>query len=262
MAVQERNGAAASPAAPDGSRMTLAEHIAELRSRLIKALVAVAAGAVVGFLLYDRVLDFLIQPYCDVLPPERACRLIITDPLEGFSVRLKVSGYVGLLLASPVVFWQLWRFVTPGLHANEKRFAVPFVVSSVVLFCVGAGLAMWSFPRALDFLIAIGGEDLETFYTPGKYLSLIVFMMLAFGAGFLVPVLLTFLQLAGIVTPRRLASLRRYAIVGIFVVGAVITPSGDPVTLCALAIPMVLLYEASILVGRMSARRRRAPAGT
>ena len=256
MAVQERNGAAASPAAPDGSRMTLAEHIAELRSRLIKALVAVAAGAVVGFLLYDRVLDFLIQPYCDVLPPERACRLIITDPLEGFSVRLKVSGYVGLLLASPVVFWQLWRFVTPGLHANEKRFAVPFVVSSVVLFCVGAGLAMWSFPRALDFLIAIGGEDLETFYTPGKYLSLIVFMMLAFGAGFLVPVLLTFLQLAGIVTPRRLASLRRYAIVGIFVVDAVITPSGDPVTLCAMAIPMVLLYEASILVGRLAARRR------
>jgi len=248
------------PDAPalEGGRMSLVEHLTELRSRLIKAVLAVALGMVAGFLLYDRVLDFLIQPYCDILPPDRECRLIITDPLEGFSVRFKVSGYVGLLLASPVVLWQLWRFVTPGLHPTEKRYAVPFVATSISLFVLGAGLALWSLPRALEFLVAIGGEQLETFYTPGKYLSLAIFMMLSFGVGFLFPVLLTFLQLAGIISPQSLARVRRYAIVGIFVTAAVITPSGDPVTLCALAVPMTIFYEGSILIGKI-ARRRRDP---
>jgi sec-independent protein translocase protein TatC len=239
----------------DSSRMTIVEHLTELRSRLIKSLLAIGLGAVVGFLLYDPILGVLIDPYCDILPPGRECRLIITDPLEGFSVRLKVSGYTGLLIASPVVLWQLWRFITPGLYANEKRYAVPFVASAVVLFLLGAGLALWSFPRALDFLVAVGGERLETFFTPGKYLSLITFMMLAFGLGFLFPIVLVFLQLAGVVTPRRLSSLRPYTIVGVFVAVAVITPSGDPVTLCALAVPMVLFYEASIIVGRLLRRR-------
>ena len=239
----------------DGSRMTIVEHLTELRSRLVKSLIGIALGAVVGFVLYDSILDVLIAPYCDILPPDRACRLIITDPLEGFSVRLKVSGYTGLLLASPVVMWQLWRFITPGLYSHEKRYAIPFVASSVALFILGAALALWSFPRALDFLVAVGGERLDTFFTPGKYLSLITFMMLAFGLGFLFPVLLVFLQLAGVLTPRRLASWRRYTIVGIFVAVAVITPSGDPVTLCALAVPMVLFYEAAIVVGRLLRRR-------
>jgi len=247
------------PGDRNDARMTVVEHLTELRSRLIKALVAVAIGGVAGFLLYHRILDFLIEPYCDILPPDRTCGLVVTDPLEGFSVRFKVSAYAGLLLASPVVLWQLWRFITPGLYPNEKRYAVPFVASAVLLFVTGAGLALWSFPRALDFLVAVGGDDLQTFYTPSKYLSLITFMMLAFGIGFLFPILLVFLQIAGIVTPRRLASLRRYTIVGVFVVVAVITPSGDPITLIALAGPMYLFYEASILIGRIlkSSRSRR-----
>jgi sec-independent protein translocase protein TatC len=242
----------------DSGRMTLVEHLAELRGRLIKALLAVAVGGAVGFALYDPVLDQLVEPYCALLAdedPGRPCRLVITDPLESFSIRLKVSAYLGLLIASPVVLWQLWRFITPGLYPREKRYAVPFVVSSIVLFVLGALLALWTFPRTLEFLSAFAGESTEAFYTPGKYLGLLTFMMLAFGIGFEFPVVLVALQAAGVLHWRRLVSWRRYAVVVIFLVGAVITPSGDPVTLCALAVPMLLFYEGAILLGRFVLRR-------
>jgi sec-independent protein translocase protein TatC len=236
-------------------RMTLQEHLRELRSRLIKALVAVALGAVAGFLLYDWILDLLIQPYCDVLPADRECTLLITDPLAGFSIRMKLSGYSGLLLASPVVFWQLWRFITPGLYPREKRFAVPFVAASVLLFVLGAGLALYTIPNALQFLVSIGGSQFEIFYEPNRYLSLVTLMMVAFGAGFEFPILLVFLQMAGILEPSTLARWRRGAVVVIFALVAVITPSGDPISLLALAVPMVLFYEGSILIGRLLRRR-------
>lgn len=253
MSLDERRDAGEE--ALEEGRMTLQEHLAELRSRLIKALAAVALGAVVGFLLYERILDVLIAPYCEVLPADRECTLLVTDPLAGFSIRMKLSGYSGLLLASPVVFWQLWRFITPGLYPREKRFAVPFVAASVVLFALGAGLALYTIPNALEFLVAVGGPQFETFYEPNRYLSLVTMMMVAFGIGFEFPILLVFLQMAGIVQPRRLARMRRGAIVAIFAIVAVVTPSGDPISLLALALPMVLFYEGSILIGRLLQRR-------
>ena len=122
-----------------------------------------------------------------------------TEPLEGFSVRLKIAGYGGIALATPVLLWQLWRFVTPGLYAHEKRLAIPFMVSALTLFVLGAGLAYYTLPRALEFLVDIGGTDnFVTAFQPGKYFSLITYMMLAFGIGFEFPILLVFLQLAGI----------------------------------------------------------------
>ena len=237
---------------PDAA-MTLVEHLAELRRRLFISLIALAVGTAVGLFLYHPVLEALTRPYCDVkqsIDPEAACRLVVTDPLESFSIRLRVSAYLGLLIASPVVLWQVWRFITPGLYEREKRYAVPFVAASVVLFLLGAGLALLTFEKTLDFFAAFGGGDLELLYTPGKYLGLLVMMMLIFGLGFEFPVVLVFLQLAGLLSWRTLARFRRYAIVGIFAVDAVITPSGDPVTLLAMAIPMVLFYEAAILIGR------------
>jgi sec-independent protein translocase protein TatC len=251
---------ARSDAVDDGA-MTVMEHLAELRRRIIIAALAVAVGAIFGFLLYNSVLERLVEPYCDVkqsLDPGATCRLVVTDPLESFSIRLKLSGFLGLLFASPIVLWQVWRFITPGLNPREKRYAVPFVASSIVLFLLGAGLAIWTFPKTLDFFAAFGGSELELLYTPGKYLNLLVMMMAIFGLGFEFPVVLVFLQIAGIVSWRNLASWRRYAIVGIFVIDAVITPSGDPVTLLAMALPMVLFYEAAILIGRLIDRRRRA----
>ncbi len=232
--------------------MSVVEHLTELRKRLVISVVAVVAGGVVAFGLYNHILDFLLDPYCQ-LPrrPPGPCTLFITDPLEGFATRLKVSTWTGLFLASPVVLFQLWRFVTPGLNPNEKRYAVPFVIASVVLFALGAFLAKLTFPRALDFLVGVGGPNLEAIFSPTKYLRLIILMIAAFGLAFEFPVLLVFLQLAGVLTSRRLGSWRRPAAVVIVAVAAIITPSQDPYSLLALAGPMYLFYEGSILVGRL-----------
>ena len=236
-------------------QMTLVEHLEELRGRLLKSILAILAGAVVAWILYPQIYDFLVEPRCEVVPDDE-CRLVITDPVQGLSTRLRVAGYGGVALAMPVLLWQVWRFVTPGLYARERRLAIPFVASALTLFALGAGLAYWTLPRALEFLIEIGG-DLEPFFTPDKYIQLITYMMLAFGVGFEIPILLVFLQMAGLVSNQTLRSWRRYAIVVIVVVVAVITPSGDPISLAVLSVPMYLFYEAAILIGRILDRRRR-----
>jgi sec-independent protein translocase protein TatC len=215
-----------------------------------------------GFALYDVIYDFLVQPYVDLAKARdlglgEDSRLLITDPLEGFGIRMKTSLYAGIAIAMPVILWQVWRFVTPGLYPHEKRYAIPFLVSALTLFVLGAGLAYYTLPRALEFLVDIGGSDnFIVAYSPAKYFKLITYMMLAFGVGFEFPILLVFLQMAGVVGPRELASFRRYAIVGICVVVAVITPSGDPISMLMLSVPMVIFYEAAILIGRIMERRR------
>ncbi|MDQ3681271.1 MAG: twin-arginine translocase subunit TatC [Actinomycetota bacterium] len=237
--------------------MSVVEHLSELRRRLVISIAAVALGAVLAFAVYNRILDFLIGPYCELPQPPRPegpCSLFITDPLEGFATRLKVATWTGLFLASPVVLYQLWRFITPGLNPNEKRYAVPFVMSSIVLFCIGVFIAKSTFPRALDFLVGVGGPDITAIFSPAKYLRLIILMVVAFGVAFEFPVLLVFLQLAGVLSSRRLASWRRSAIVSIVVVAAVITPSQDPYSLLAMAVPMYFFYEASIVIGRLFRR--------
>jgi sec-independent protein translocase protein TatC len=215
--------------------------------------VAVGIGAVIVWIFYDPILDFLKAPLDEADP---RARIILTDPLQGLSTRFKVSGYGGIALATPVILWQVWRFITPGLYPRERRLAVPFVASGVALFVLGAGLAYWTLPRALAFLIDIGGEDIDAFYTPDKYIQLIVYMMLAFGIGFEFPIVLVFLQLAGVLSYQTLARWRRYAIIGIVVLVAVITPSGDPISLAALSLPMYLFYELSIVIGRIITKRR------
>jgi sec-independent protein translocase protein TatC len=251
-------------AAADDGRMTLVEHLAELRGRLIKIVLAVAIGMIVAFALYDPIFDLLIAPYQDVADPDRALAggaLIAGDPLEGFTVRMRLALYGGIALAMPVILWQLWRFVTPGLYAHEKRYAIPFLASALTLFVLGASLAYLTLPRALEFLQTIGGDNLVTGYQPGKYFQLITYMMLAFGIGFEFPIVLIFLQLVGVLSVGALRSARRYAIVGITVLVAVITPSGDPISMLMLSVPMVVFYEVSIVAGIILQRRRRAQTG-
>jgi sec-independent protein translocase protein TatC len=231
--------------------MTVVEHLTELRRRLFISIAAVAVGAVVGFILYEPILSFLKEPYCDTLPKGRPCSLFVQDPLEGFAIRLRIAGYTGLFLAFPVVLYQLWRFITPGLHKREKRYAIPFVSSSIVLFTSGAALAYLTFAKALSFLQSVGGPDFQEIYSPGKYLRLILLMFLAFGLAFEFPVVLVFLELAGVLGTAQLRRWRRPAAVLILIVAAVITPSQDPWTLLAMAGPMYLFYEASILIGRL-----------
>jgi sec-independent protein translocase protein TatC len=251
-------------AAADDGRMTLVEHLAELRGRLIKVVLAVAIGMIVAFALYDPIFDLLIAPYQDVADPDRALAggaLIAGDPLEGFTVRMRLALYGGIAIAMPVILWQLWRFVTPGLYAHEKRYAIPFLASALTLFVLGASLAYLTLPRALEFLQTIGGDNLVTGYQPGKYFQLITYMMLAFGIGFEFPIVLIFLQLVGVLSVGALRSARRYAIVGITVLVAVITPSGDPISMLMLSVPMVVFYEVSIVAGIILQRRRRAQTG-
>jgi sec-independent protein translocase protein TatC len=162
----------------------------------------------------------------------------------------------------PVLLFQLWRFVAPGLYKHERRYALPFVVAGAVLFLLGGGLAYWSVPRALSFLNHVGGANLVQIFSPKPYLSFITKMIVAFGIGFEFPILLCFLQMVGVVTPQQLRRFWRYAAVGIVILVAVITPSGDPITLCVLAVPMYLFYELSILYGRLWQRRRRKKEAT
>ncbi|HUW01039.1 MAG TPA: twin-arginine translocase subunit TatC [Acidimicrobiales bacterium] len=237
-------------------RMSLVEHLTELRDRLIKCVVAVAIGMLLGWILYPWIFETLLDPYCSTLADDVPCRLQQIEPLEGFSVRLKLAGYSGIAFAMPVILWQIWRFVTPGLHPHEKKYAVPFVLSALVLFVLGAGLAYWTLPKAFEFLVQVGGGDLEQAFRPGAYFQLVTYMMLAFGIGFEFPILLIFLQLVGVVTPALLRKWRRYAIVGITVLVAVITPSGDPYSMIVLSVPMILFYEVSILIGVLITRNR------
>jgi sec-independent protein translocase protein TatC len=245
--------------APAEPGMTLVEHLTELRTRLIICVVAVALGVLAGFILYPQIFDVLIQPYKDIAdkhPTIGDGRLLQTDPLEGFSIRMRTSLYAGIAFAMPVLLWQIWRFVGPGLYANEKRYAVPFVVSALVLFVLGATLAYLTLPRAFDFLIDIGGEGFVTGYTAGKYFKLVTYMMLAFGVGFEFPIVLIFFQMAGIVETDTLRRARRFAIVGICILVAVITPSGDPISMLMLSVPMVLFYELAILIGSFIGKRQ------
>jgi sec-independent protein translocase protein TatC len=239
---------------------SLTEHLAELRSRIIRAALAVLIGMVVIIAFYDQVLEFLKQPYVDLCnskdPGFCDPEVFITSPTEGLSTRIRVGMYGGIVAALPVILWQIWRFVVPALHAKEKKYAIPFVLSSVVLFCSGGTLAYITVGRALDFLIGWAGEDVNEIFTVSSYISLIGLMIFAFGIGFLLPVLFVFLQLVNVVSPRTLLKSWRYATIGMFVIAAVITPSGDPVTLMMLALPMLFLYFVAILIGWLVLRKR------
>ena len=232
--------------------MTLVEHLAELRHRLIVSILAVAAGGVVVFAFYGSVLRFFEHPLCQVMPGN--CHLYVTSPLDPLSIRFKIAAYGGLVLALPVVLWQLWRFITPGLRPNEKRYSVPFVLASMVFFGLGGFVAWLTFPHALKWLTNIGGSTLHPIYTPQDYLRLIVILMVVFGAAFEFPVVLVSLEVARVLSPATLGRWRRWAIVLITVFSALATPSSDPFSMLGVAVPMYVFYEGSILVGKLLKR--------
>lgn len=249
--------------------MTLFEHLAELRMRIIRAGLAILIGAVVVIVFYDQVLDWLTRPYrrlCE-RKGEGYCtsqdgKLYILDPVEGLATRLRVAFYGGVVLALPVVLWQIWKFVVPALHKKEKRYALSFVISSVVLFIAGGAIAFTTLERALEFLISWSGADVGQVFQVDRYIRLVTLMVLAFGVGFTIPVFLVFLQLLGVLQPQTLLGAWRYAVVGTFVVAAAITPSGDPISLLALSVPMVVLYFGAILIGWLNQRRKRRAGAT
>ena len=258
------------PEVEPSGHMSLMEHLAELRMRIIRAGLAIVLGSILVIAFYDLVMGWLLEPYrklCIRKPAEYCGQsfdavtgkvlLFNPDPIEGFAIRLKIGFYGGIVLAMPVLLWQLWKFIVPALHKNERRYAVGFVGSSVFLFAVGGFVAFTTLEKALEFLISWAGEDVDPLFQVQAYVRLVTLMVVAFGVGFTIPVLLVFLQLIGVLTPQLLLRSWRYAIVGIFFVAAAITPSGDPFSLLALSVPMVILYFLAIVVGRLVQRHRR-----
>ena len=243
--------------------MTVVEHLEELRHRIIVSLYAVAAGAVVGWFLFQPFLNLIEKPYCQYISthpsqaPPTGCELIFTAPLDAMLVKIKVVVFLGLAIALPVVLYQLWAFVAPGLTAKEKRYSIPFVVSSCVLFALGAIVAYVMLPKGFGFLLGFAGEGVVPLLTIDRYVGFVVLVALAFGVSFLFPIFLVFLELVGVLSPELLAKYRRHSILGIAIFAAVITPSSDPYTMLAMMIPMYLFYEASIIIGRFLKRRSR-----
>jgi sec-independent protein translocase protein TatC len=254
--------------------MTLTEHLGELRVRIIRSALAITIGAILIIAFYDHVLDFLTKPYIDICKqhPADFCgfdanesgshSLYIFDPIDGLATRLRVASYGGLILAMPIVLWQVWRFIVPALHAKEKRYAIPFLSCSIFLFLLGGLLAYLTLGKAIEFLIAWSGSDVGALFQVSKYIRLVGLMVAAFGIGFQFPVLLVFLMLVGVLTPQQLIKHWRYALIIIVVVAAVITPSGDPISLFALAVPMIFLYFISYFIGLFFQRRRRRQEAT
>jgi sec-independent protein translocase protein TatC len=250
----------------DPDQMTLIEHLEELRSRLIIAVLAIAVLSIVGFVFFNQIFALLLRPYCEALKniPRAAvpaqllenlqrgesCQLFFTSPVDPFLTRMKIGFFSGFLLALPVILWQLWRFVTPGLTQRERKLAVPFVASSVVLFAAGAFFAMLIIPRGLSFLFSFGGEFLTPLLTADRYLSFLIVLVLVFGVSFEFPLILVFLAGARVITSAQLRRARRYAYFGLAVFAMVATPTGDPYTMLVMWVPLLLFYEAAIWAAR------------
>jgi sec-independent protein translocase protein TatC len=236
--------------------MTLVEHLTELRKRIIICIIALVIGTLFGFFLYNSVIHFIAHPYQDFArkhPKQVGLQgqFVVTGPLEGFSTRLKVAAYLGVFFSSPILLWELWRFITPGLHKHERRYAISFVASALALFSLGVTVSVLVWPKALDFLIRIGGNNVAALYGPSKYVSLYVAAAAIFGVVFLFPVVLVFLQVVGVVSSRKLRKVRRPAIVGIAFLACVVTPSSDPYSFIAMAVPLYIFYESAIVIGRI-----------
>jgi sec-independent protein translocase protein TatC len=233
--------------------MTVVEHLTELRRRVIISLVGFVFAASLAYWFAPDIIRFFLHYYTDATHG-RAQHFVFIGPVDAFLTRLKVATYAGIVGSLPIWLWELWRFITPGLEKHEKRYAVPFLISSILLFAGGAAVAMVILPEALHWLLHAGGSELQPFLTADKYLTLVALMILAFGLAFEFPVVLMFLLIARVITTQQLRRRRRWAIVAIFAFAAIITPSQDPYSLFFMAIPMCLFYEGCIIIGRIMKR--------
>jgi sec-independent protein translocase protein TatC len=248
----------ATPLNPDG-RMPLVEHIRELRGRVIKAALGLLAGAVVGWIFFGPVWSVLKQPY-ERLPPEHClagkCTLVVHGIFDGFFIHLKVSLIVGAVLSSPIWLYQIWAFVAPGLYARERRWTYTFIGAAVPLFGAGAWLAYLTLDKGLRIFIGLAPHNTTVLVGITDYLGYATAMLLIFGLTFELPLFVVILNVAGVLTHARIRKSRRLLIFGIFIFAAVATPSQDPFTMLALALPTVVLFEVAEVLAWVHDRRK------
>ncbi|MGH3866731.1 MAG: twin-arginine translocase subunit TatC [Pseudonocardiaceae bacterium] len=261
---------------PEG-RMPLMDHLRELRQRLFVAVLAIGLGGVLGFVWWGvspfglpSLGDLLTGPYCALPPTLRLtpnpgrCQLLQTAPFEVFTLRMQVAIAAGAVLTAPIWIYQIWAFITPGLYAKERKFALTFVGSASVLFAGGAVLAYYVVPTGLSFLANLGSGQFITALTGQSYVGFLLTMLMVFGLTFELPLLVVMLNRVGVLPYAKLQSWQRGILFGLFVLAAVATPGNDPISMLALAFALVVLFEAAVLIARAHDRvvaRQRAEQG-
>lgn len=233
-------------------RQPILEHLNELRWRLVKSAAALTVGAIIAFFFRDWLFELLESPYRLAIDDTDA--LAQFQVTEGFSVAMRLALFGGTLLASPVLLYQIWAFVNPALTTRERKWTVPIAVILAVLFSGGVVFGYYILPRGLEFLLGIQ-SGLEPIIGVSSYISLALRFLLVFGLAFEFPVFLFAAAAAGLLSSQQLKQGRRWAVLIIVVLGAVVTPTGDPLTLLALSIPLYLLYEVTILLVKLILRK-------
>ena len=237
-------------------KLPITDHIEELRWRLIKCVIAVGVGFVATYAFKERIFEFLVAPLARVLPENS--HLIYTSLPEAFITYLKVAFFSGLVLSAPVIFYQLWKFIMPGLYENERRYVLPFMIVATLFFVTGVSFAYYVvFPYGFQFFLGFQTDSIAAMPAMKEYLGFVMKLMLAFGITFELPVIMFFLAKMGIVGPQVLKKNRKYAILIVFVVAAILTPP-DVISQTLLAIPLLILYEVSIWVTHFVRKKKEA----
>ena len=238
---------------PEPAAMSFWDHLDELRKRILRALAAIVVGGIAGFFLSGPAQTFLIQPFTKYVPGS----LALLAPSDGFVIQIKISLLLGLMLAAPIAAFQLYGFIGPGLKPSEKRWLFPVVGIATVLFWAGIVFAWLILPAALEFLGSYADFGIQNLWSLKNYINLVLFLLLAFGVIFQLPLVIGILIATGLVPSSFFRAHRRFAVVAIFILAALATPTTDMLTMTLMAVPLTLLYELSIWVGVAIEKRRK-----
>jgi len=239
--------------ADDDGKMPFMEHLGELRTRIMRSLIALLIGLAIAFPFSQTVVDWLARPI-----QKSGNTLVFLAVTEAFWVQMKVALFLGLFIAAPGILWQVWRFVEPGLHHHEKKYAIPFVIIGSLLFIGGGAFSLLIVtPNAIAFLLSYARPGLQPMISIGNYVDFLVKFTLAFGAVFEVPLAMTLAARLGLVAPKAFAKNRKYAILGAFIAAAILTPTPDMVNQSLMAGPIIILYEIGIVAARIFGRARK-----
>ncbi len=239
-------------------KLPLTDHLEELRWRVVKCLLAISVGFVASYAFSEKIFNFLASPLIEVMP--KGSHLIYTSLPEAFFTYMKVSFFVGLLASAPVIFYQLWKFIMPGLYERERRYVVPFVIVATLFFAMGVSFGFFVvFPVGFKFFLGYSNESIMAFPSMREYLGFAMKFLLAFGVTFELPVVMFFLAKTGIVNAKVLRKNRKYAVLIVAIVAAVLTPGPDVLSQLLLGVPILILYEISIWVTYLVRKKKDAP---